>query len=233
MYDWFSYDNTSALYVNNTYGLLEVYGDATAQEYMDFLSTVRYHNTLDEPNRMYQERLIYVIIREDNQYFKGRIKVVLIPVNDPAQFNFFNRTIVFDEATRDPVPLFENDDTISDPDQDGGNLTYVTLTLWPIVHEGDTLSINSTSIQPLVSSNRTHINISGVAPIEDYKSILENVTFVNRRVDSPPVTRQIIVNTFDGYNSSMGPVIHVSINTTDDPPVCFFGGNVVSDMVTM
>lgn len=232
MYDQFSYDNdTTDLDVTDTHGLLEISGNATAQEYMNLLSTVHYSNTLPEPNDLYQERSITVTIREDDQFYMANITVNLIPVNDPAQFNFNNRTIYFDEATReDPVMLFKPTDKIIDPDQDGGNLSYATLTLYgPTVHEGDMISIDSISAGSLLNySNETHINISGIAPIREYLSILRTATFVNRRVDSPSTPRRVIVNTFDGIEDSLGPNIYININTTDDPPLCFIGGNIVS-----
>ena len=234
MYDWFMYDSATNLTVSNTSGLLEISGSATAQEYIELLSTVRYFNTLKEPNVMYQERNITVTIREDNQSSVAYIIVKLIPINDPAQFNFSNRTITFYEANREPVMLFEQSDIIVDPDNpDGGNLTYATLTLWPVVHERDTLSIDSINTQSslVINSNRTHINISGEASISEYEVILKTATFVNRRFDSPPTPRGVIVNTFDGEDNSIGPEITIMINTTDDPPLCFFGGNIVSDML--
>ena len=229
--DQFSYDNdVTDLDITDTHGLLEISGNATAQEYMNFLSTVHYLNTLSEPNDLFQERNIIVTIREDDQFYVANITVNLIPVNDPAQFNFSNKTIYFDEATRDPVMLFEPTDEIIDPDQDEDNLSYATLTLWPIVHEGDMISIDSISAGSLLNfdSNGTRINISGIAPIGEYESILRTATFVNRRVDSPSTPRQVIVNTFDGIEDSLGPNIYININTTDDPPLCFIGGNIVS-----
>lgn len=234
MYDWFVYDNTTtSLIVDNMPGLLEIWGPATAQEYIELLSTVRYLNELEEPNVMYQERNIAVTIGEGNQFSVAYIVVELIPLNDPAQFNFPNRTITFYEANRDPVMLFEPSDTIIDPDnpdQDTAHLTYATLTLWPVVHERDTLSVNINSQSSLmIYNNRTHINISGVAPISEYVNILRTATFVNRRFDSPPTPRHVIVNTFDGEDNSIGPEITIMINTTDDPPLCFFEGNIVSD----
>ena len=228
MYDWFYYNTTDHLDVKNTSGLLEISGTATAQEYTRLLSTVRYFNTLEEPNSLYQERNITVTIREYNQSYTAYIMIELVAVNDPAQFNFTDRIIIFYEETRDPVVLFEPTDTIADPDQ--GYLSYATLTLWPVVHEGDTLSISNTNSALTINSNGTHINISGVANITVYQDILRTATFVNRRVDSPPEQRQVIVNTFDGQDISMGPVIYININTIDDPPLCFFGGNVVSDI---
>ena len=227
MYDWFSYNNLTNLDIYNTYGLLEISGNDTAQEYMRLLSTVSYFNTLQEPNLMYEERYITVTIREHNQSYTANIIVKLIAVNDPAQFNFSNKTVTFYEATRDPVRLFEPNDVIVDPDR--SNLTYVTLTLWP-EHDGDTLSISSVNTGPpfISNINRTHINISGVADITEYQDILQTATFVNGRVDSPPTPRRVIVNIFDGEDNSNGPEIYININTTDDPPLCFFGGNIVS-----
>ena len=235
MFDWFSYNNTTNLDINNTYGLLEISvtdtdtdtGTDTAQEYMRLLSTVSYNNTLEEPNLMYEQRYITVTVREHNQSYTANIIVKLIAVNDPARFNFSNKTVTFDEATRNPVRLFEPNDVIVDPDQ--SNLTYATLTLWP-EHDGDTLSISSVNTGPpfISNINRTHINVSGVANITKYQDILQTATFVNRRVDSPPTTRRVIVNIFDGQNNSNGPEIYINISTTDDPPLCFFGGNIVS-----
>ena len=232
MYDWFVYDSSTNLTVNNTSGLLEISGSAAAQEYLELLSTIRYFNTLKEPNIMYEKRNITITIREDYQSSMAYIVVELIPTNDPAQFNFSNRTIVFYEANRDPVMLFEPSDVIVDPDQDSDNLTYATLTLWPVRHEGDTLSIGSVNTPSLlmINSNRTHIKIHGEAPIEEYENILRTATFVNRRFDSPPTSRRVIVNTFDGEDNSIGPEITIMINITDDPPLCFFDGNIVSDM---
>ena len=231
--DQFSYDNNiTNLNITDTHGLLEISRNAAAREYMNLLSTVHYSNTLSEPNNLYQERNIIVTIREDDQFYVANITVNLIPVNDPAQFNFSNKTIYFDEATReDPVMLFEPTDGIIDPDQDGGNLNYATLTLYgPTVHEGDMISIDTISAGSSLNfdSNRTHINISGIAPIREYESILRTATFVNRRVDSPSTPRRIIINTFDGIENSLGPDIYIYINTTDDPPLCFIGGNIVS-----
>ena len=227
MYDWFSYNNTTNLDINNASGLLEISGTNTTQEYMRLLSTVSYVNTLEEPNLMYQERYITVTIREHNQSYTANIIVELIAVNDPAQFNFLNKTVTFDEATRDPVRLFKPNDVIVDPDQD--YLSYVTLTLWP-EHDRDELSISDMNTGPpfISNMNRTHINISGVADITEYQVILQTATFVNTRVDSPPSTRRVIVNIFDGQNNSNGSEIHININATDDPPLCFFGGNIVS-----
>ena len=234
MYDRFMYDNVTSLIVTNTYGLLEISGTATAQDYIELLSTVHYFNTLKEPNVMYQERNIAVTIREGNQSSVAYITVELIPLNDPAQFSFSNRTVVFYEANRDPVKLFEPSDIIVDPDnpdQDTANLTYATLTLWPVMHERDTLYVDSINTQSLVIySNSTHINISGVAPISEYVNILRTATFVNRRFDSPPTSRRVIVNTFDGEDNSIGPEITIMIDTVDDPPLCFFGENIVSNM---
>ena len=231
-YDWFTYNATKPtnLTVSNTHGLLEISGNATSQEYIDLLSTVYYSNKLEEPNEMYEERNITVTIYENNQSSMAYIIVELIPRNDPARFNFStNRTIIFDETNREPVMLFKPTDTIVDPDQDGGNLTYATLKLWTEVHEGDTLSITMPDRSSLsVYNNRTYVNISGVAPISDYEMILKTATFVNRRFDSPPDPRFIIINTFDGNEDSLGPNITVNISTTDDPPVCFFGRNSVS-----
>lgn len=231
MYDQFSYgNNTGRLVVKNTSGLLEISGTATAQEYERLLSTVRYLNTHDEPNLMYQERNVTVTIREYNQSYTAYIMIELIPVNDPAQFIFTERPriVTFYEETRDPVLLFEPTDIIVDPDQN--YLSYATLTLWPVVHEGDTLSISNTNSALDVYSNRTHINVTGVAYITEYQDILRTATFVNRRVDSPDQQRQVVVNTFDGQDDSMGPRIYINISTADDPPLCFFGGNVVSDI---
>ena len=232
LYDWFMYDYATNFTINNTPGLLEVSGSADSEEYKEFLSSVRYFNKLDEPYSMYQRRNITVTIREDNQSSVAYIVVKLIPVNDPAQFNFSNKTIVFYEDTREPVLLFDSTDVINDPDEDAGNLTNATLTLWPIEHEGDTLSINSTEKgSPLdIYCNGTYIHISGVANITVYEDILRTATFVNRRFDSPSTLRQVIVNTFDGIDDGIA-TISIMINITDDLPVCFFGRNIVSIMV--
>jgi len=235
MYDWFSYNSSSSinLDVDSTCGMLEINGTATHQEYMDLLSTVRYLNSLEEPTIEYQEREITVTVRENDQYSMAYIVVELIPVNDPAQFNFTNITITFNEANREPVMLFKSTDIIVDPDQDGGNLSYATLKLWTFVHEADILSIGSISSGSSlnVESNRTHVNISGVAPIKEYEDILKTATFVNKCFDIPSTPRHVIVNTFDGKENSIGPNITIKINPFDDPPLCFFGENIVSKYV--
>ena len=231
LYDWFMSNSTTNLTIN-TSGLLEISGSADSQEYMKFLSTVHYFNQLEEPYSMYQRRNITVTIREGNQHSVAYIVVKIIPENDPAQFNFTNKTIVFYEVTREPVMLFELNDVIIDPDEDAGNLTFATLTLWPIVHEGDTISINSIKEgSPLdIYCNGTYINISGAANIIVYQNILRTVAFVNKRFDSPSTPRQVIVNTFDGMDDGIA-MINIMINATDDLPVCFFGENIVSAMV--
>jgi len=216
------------LSINGSDGLLEIIGRATAEEYVDFLSTVQYSNMLEEPNNAYQQRNITVTIREYYQFSESYVLVELIPVNDPAQFNFSNRTVIFNESTRDPVLLFESIDTIEDPDPDSGTLTYATLSLWPIVHVGDTIMITDNG-ELNIYSDGTYINVSGEADFSTYEQVLKTATFVNTFLDpNPSVQRQVIVNTFDGNDNSNGPTIFINISAFDDPPYCFFNDNLVS-----
>jgi len=227
--DQFDYmDNSNNLNVYSMGGLLEINGTATAEEYMNFLSTVRYSNLLDEPNNAYQERNITVTISEYTQSSVSHILIELIAVNDPAQFNFHNRTVTFNESTREPVALFKFTDIIEDPDRDGGTLIYATLSLWPIVHEGDTIMVTENGGLN-ISTNGTYINVSGEAYFSSYEQVLKTATFINTFLDpSPSVQRQVIVNTFDGSDDSDGPTIFINISAFDDPPYCFFNGNLVS-----
>ena len=226
--DQFAYDNNTDFNVTSDGGLLEIVDTATAEEFLGFLSTVQYFNTLEEPNNAYQKRNINITIREYNRYSESYIVVELIPVNDPARFNFPDRTVTFDESTRNPVMLFESTDTIVDPDRDSGTLTYATLSLWPVVHEVDTIMITDNG-ELNIYYNGTYINVSGVADFSTYERVLQTVTFVNTFLDpNPSVLRQVIVNTFDGMDDSNGPTIFINISTFDDPPYCFFNGNLVS-----
>ena len=226
--DQFEYvNNNTDLIVTSIGGLLEINGSATIEEYLIVLSTVQYFNTLDEPNIAYPERNITVTIREDLQYSDSYITVQLVPVNDPAQYNFPNRTIIFNESTRNPVLLFDPSYVIEDSDPDGGTLTYATLSLWPIVHENDTIMITDNGGLS-VDGNQTYINVSGVADFSTYERVLRTATFVNMFLDpDPSIQRQVIVNTFDGRNNSNGPTIFINISAFDDPPYCFYNGNLV------
>jgi len=222
-------NSSTNLSVNSTGGLLEIGGRATAEEYMDFLSTVQYFNALDEPNNAYQERSITVTISEDDdQSSESYILVNLISVNDPAQFNFAERTITFDESARMPINLFEDSNTIEDPDKDGGTLTYATLSLQPIIHEGDIIMVTDNE-GLVVDGNETYINVSGVANLEIYERVLKSVTFVNTFLDpNPDELREVLINTYDGKDDSDGPTIFINISAFDDPPHCFFNDDLVS-----
>ena len=193
------------------------------------LAEVFFQNLAEEPGD--GERSVTFFITDGEFNDTSTTTVQIRATNDPALFSFSEKSLTFFEQTRDPVSLFGPEDTLSDAD--GTNiLQWMTIAIAPNIDSMDILDASSSNDRLNVAlftsalGNVYRLNISGEANFSVYEEVLSTVTFSNDFPGINDSTRNIEVITFDGLNESPLHLIFLSINTTDDPPVCYFGSRV-------
>ncbi len=153
--------------------------------------------------------------------------VDIVPVNDPAFLNFQSRSLIFNEATRNEVFLFEPGDTITD--SDGITLEWISLEIISPVDSYDAFAVNIGTSNLVVDyrsaseGERRLLNISGTADNATYVEVLQTVSFVNVFPGLELANRLVEVTTYDGETESPPHSITIIIQPFDDPPMCFFG----------
>ena len=202
---------------------------APQEDYRAVLAEVFFQNLADEPGDT--ERDVTFFITDGDFNDTSTTTVQIRATNDPALFSFAEKSLTFFEQTRDPVSLFAAEDTLSD--SDGTDvLQWVTIAITPNIDSMDILDVSSSNdllnVDRFTSAlgNVYRLNISGEANFSVYEEVLRTVTFSNDFPGINDSTRNIEVVTFDGLNESPPHFIFLSINTTDDPPMCYFGSRV-------
>jgi len=135
------------------------------------------------------------------------------------------RTLVFNESTGSPLPLFTSMDNITD--SDGQTLLWLSVEISPMIDAMDMLSGNAlnTGLSLEVTTTDTGnilLNVSGEANHSIYEQVLQTITFVNDFPGINATQRQIWVVTYDGITESPAHNIYITIDLFDDDPVCFF-----------
>ena len=206
-------------------GTLILSGTALQSVYELILREVYYENVADEPGAT--QRLVQLTI-EDGVFSSSAFTTVnIIPTNDPAFFNFTTRQLVFDEASRTPLYLFSQNDTLIDPD--GGTLRWITISIISPIDPNDTLvaDVQGTGLQ-VYGSGGGMLNISGEGSFVDYERVLDTVTYNNLFPGMNVTERIITVVTFDGTTESFIHLITINVTSFDDQPMCFFDNTLVN-----
>ena len=206
-------------------GTLILSGTAPQSVYELILREVYYENTADEPGAT--QRLVQLTIEDGVFSSSAFITVIIIPTNDPAFFNFTTRQLVFDEASRTPLYLFSQNDTLIDPD--GGMLLWITISIISPIDPNDTLvaDVQGRGLQ-VYGSGGGMLNISGEGSFVDYERVLDTVMYNNLFPGMNLTERMITVVTFDGTNESFVHLITIDVIPSDDLPMCFFDSTLVS-----
>lgn len=205
--------------------VLTLYGQALQMQYESVLSEVFYETTADEPGS--SSRTIEFFISDGEFNTTATTSVNILPVNDPAFFNFQNRTINFNESTRDLVLLFLSEDTLTD--SDGNTLEWVSLEIVSPIDAYDDLMVDVGTTGLIVDYRSPSegesllLNISGRANNTVYIGVLQTVAFSNVFPGLDLTSREVEVITYDGETESPSHDITIDILPFDDPPMCFFG----------
>jgi hypothetical protein len=206
-------------------GTLVLSGTELQSIYELILREVYFENTADEPGAT--QRLVQLTIEDEVFSSSAFTTVVIIPTNDPAFFNFISRQLEYDEAARTPLYLFNQNDTLIDPD--GGTLQWITITIVSPSDPNDTLvaDVQDTGLQ-VYGNGGGMLNISGEGNFVDYERVLDTVTYDNLFPGINLAERVINVITFDGMTESFVHVITIDVIPSDDQPMCFFDNILVS-----
>ena len=217
--------NDISITSNPIAGTLVLSGTALQSIYELILREVYYENTADEPGAT--QRLVRLTIEDGVFSNSAFTTVIIIPTNDPAFFNFTTRQLVFDEASRIPLFLFSQNDTLIDPD--GGTLQWITISIVSPIDPNDALvaDIQGMGLQ-VYGSGGGMLNISGEGSFRDYERVLDTVAYNNLFPGMNLTERVITVFTFDGMTESFVHLITINVTSFDDQPMCFFDNTLVS-----
>ena len=198
---------------------LLIYNEAPQSVYQYILREVYYENNADEPGRV--ERTINFTINDGNFYSTAFTTVDVIPTNDPAFVNLTERALTFNEATRSPVNLFGQEDSLVD--LDGDTLQWVTIEIVSPIDPNDVLVADVRGTGLTVNFNGSRLlNISGDGNFTQYEAVLSTVVYFNNFPGMDLADRVINVFTFDGMTVSFVQSVNVTILPFDDQPMCYF-----------
>jgi len=191
--------------------------------YQAVLAEIFFQNLEDEPTNLLRTIEFFITDGEFNDTAFTNVEIVL--ANDPAFLSFTMRTLVFNESTGSPLPLFTSMDNITD--SDGQTLLWLSVEISPMIDAMDMLSGNAlnTGLSLEVTTTDTGnilLNVSGEANHSIYEQVLQTITFVNDFPGINATQRQIWVVTYDGITESPAHNIYITIDLFDDDPVCFF-----------
>ena len=217
-----------AINVTEMSSLLQFSGRDDQQSYANLLSEVKFENTADEPGAV-SRQVLFSIVDDKGRLVTATATVQIIPTNDRAIITFAGdqqRRLVYLEGSRQPIHLFNENDTITD--SDGDMLSWLSITLTPGVDVNDVLDAEegNTGLTVTVTpsdNGEVLLNISGDATFAAYEAVLETVTFSNTFPGIAAADRVIQVVTFDGETESAEHTITVNITQFNDLPMCYFG----------
>ncbi len=197
-------------------------GDADQQDYSQILSEIHYENTAEEPGDVVRQ--VSFTIRDVDGFFASATTVVeVISTNDQPIITFFEspRVLVYDEFIRQPINIFNDNDTISD--SDGDSLQWLSVAIIPGVHPNDTLRYDTGNTGLIVSTTSPFaLNITGNASLKAYESVIRTISFVNAFPGLSGEQRIVQVVMFDGETESVIQIITITIDLFNDVPMCFF-----------
>ena len=198
---------------------LLISNEAPQSVYQDILHEVYYVNTADEPGRV--ERTINFTINDGIFSSTAFTTVDVIPTNDPPFVNFTQQALTFNEATRSPVNLFGQEDSLVD--LDGDTLQWVTIEIVSPNDPNDVLvaDVRGTGLTVNFNGSR-RLNISGDGNFTQYEAVLSTAVYFNNFPGMDLAERVINVFTFDGMTVSFVQSVNVTILPFDDQPMCYF-----------
>ena len=229
-------DNERALVIRGTGGNMEL----TIWQVEQALRQVVYQNTAEEPNP--KSRNISIVIGDDlyeyNLTYTDPVYVnieYVLDNDDPAVI--LNREVVY--YTEDQVPsqvILAPNATIIDVDNTDLAGLYIELnTTENIDHLYELLLLNFSLIPPSIyyTSINTSVGfeLTGVAPVETYETILQSLTYNNVDPSGNPEigTRKLIVTPV-GIGTDMGvsDELNIDFSAVNNPPILDLNGVTLS-----
>lgn len=126
-------------------------------------------------------------------------------------------TAVFTED-EEPVVVF-SDLTISDPDGSDLRSATVTLVNRPDAPDEQLMAQGMGTISVTYSPGNGVLQLTGLASIDSYQSVLRGVTYNNNSQAPDTADRAVTVTVSDGVNSSEVVTAVVTINAVNDAPI--------------
>lgn len=195
--------------------------EAPQSVYQAVLSEIYFLNVADEPGSV--QRMIQFTADDGTFNSTAVATVEIVPTNDPAFFNFTTRELTFDESTRTPVNLFSQDDVLIDPDENGGFLQWITISIISPNDPDDVLEGNDQGSGLSINPNDGRLlNISGNGSFAQYEAVLNTVVYYNNFPGMNTTERMINVSTFDGMTVSFVHSVIITVIPFDDQPMCYF-----------
>lgn len=194
---------------------IQLRGPAPKENFTAVLSSVRYHNSADNP-RTPLHRIIEVVAN-DGEFDSepSYVLVTITPINDPPALRLsasgsFNTT--FTEGGP-PVSLSSTGFQLADPDSE--SLSNCSITLVGALDLGSEVLL---FVSPLLTRiSPTQLQLTGPALVTVLATALQSVSYLNNATEPTPGTR-LVQFTVSDESLTATVTAEISVRTANDPP---------------
>ena len=183
-------------------GVLTLLGTALVADYQTAVRSVTYENTSEDPSSMGREISVTVNDGTDNSN-TGTRTIQVVPVNDQPTLASTNDGTSLASTENDAPAILNNNFTMNDLDNTAMVSARVRFVNSTFVLGEDVLEfIDQNGILGSYDANTGTLNLTGTAPIADYITALESVTYENTSDDPDNLLREIDFQVDDGIDNS-------------------------------
>ena len=221
--------------ISSSAHILNITGPGSIYEFTTVLHALQYSNVADEP--MLSSRIVLVQV-SDGIHLSNMAMVVikLEPLNDNAPFidlmpsaDSDDISLNFLEDQNEALFLFPVNAIIGDNDVGNNTLESATITIAnPLDGSHEILRVISIDLINVTSVNNSYIELEGLATLEQYKTVLDTLSYSNTAEQPSLVTRDISIIIYDGLFFSEPANVFVTIVPSNDAPVLLIPTQIVN-----
>ncbi len=193
-------------------------GSATKAIYADFIETIKFQNSSENPNTT--ARTINVTVSDGTNSSNTAVATITVTsVNDAPALDLDGSAAGTGYAvtyTENGTAVAIADTDLAIGDVDNTTLTGAAITLTN-AQAGDVLAAGTMPVGITASVAGNVVTLSGTASIADYQTAIRAITFASTSENPATVTRSITVTVNDGTVNSSAAAASISINLAPDP----------------
>ena len=197
---------------------IQLSGPAPIENFTAVLSSVRYHNSADNPRTPLRRTIKVVASDGELASLPSYVVVTIVPVNDSPTLRLsasvdFNTTFTEGGA---PVALTSAGFQLDDPDSESLSASSITL-VGTLDHGNEVLLFEDTTSPVFSRISATQLQLTGPALLAAFATALQSVSYLNNATEPTPGTRSVQFTVSDGSLTATA-FADVSVRTTNDPP---------------
>ena len=201
---------------DNVTGVLQISGSATLTDYAAALSTVTYENTSDAPDVTLRDVTLTVSDGIDTSPTFG-MNIDVRPVNDPPVVNGSVTDLGYTEG--DGQVAIDNSFAITDVDDTNIENASVSIAVNYTATEDVLAFTDQLGITGNWDAVTGILSMTGTAPLADYVTALEAITYENTEINPNVADRTLRVIINDGDDDSQPFERTIILAAVNNPPV--------------